>query len=429
MSNNYRIPYKSTSNLITVFIPGIGPNQATLSQTIPTGSGKTGLAYNTTGLVAHYLAPGASALTSIALATMTLGTWVSGGFVEESSSSAPGSYQIGLPDAVAGAVGIVPLLLTGAVEMGDVQVNIEVVPPEEYYPDGLIYYSGSGTGGAIPGINGTMSNPCNAEADVFTLMGLTGIYACRLLYSSISNAFLLPVDPAINPAIKFIAEDQAALDLNGQEYTTYIQLQGGTLNNSGGGINSGTLSCADVQIDVSDGCSMYWCELGQFINMALTGTAPIVYWHMYSPNQGGQLHYNFQQADQSFRSWNGALTVYYMTSGSTLEIDGVGDVTIDSSCSGGVITYGPGINIIDQSGGANTLLSTDTILQLLGQNLGFRNATYDASGNLTAAKLFAYDTAAHATTNDGSTGVLHEWDIAGTFTGTNMTAQYTKRIS
>ena len=59
-----------------------------------TGGGLTGLVFNSTGLVATYHKDTQSgAGTPITLATMTIGTYASGGFVEVDSTLMPGVYQ------------------------------------------------------------------------------------------------------------------------------------------------------------------------------------------------------------------------------------------------------------------------------------------------------------------------------------------------
>lgn len=67
------------------------------------GIPKTGLVYNTTGLSAVFIRELDAAPTPIALATMTNGTWATGGFVEQNSTSLPGSYAVGLPNTAVSA--------------------------------------------------------------------------------------------------------------------------------------------------------------------------------------------------------------------------------------------------------------------------------------------------------------------------------------
>ena len=64
------------------------------------GSALTGLVYNSSGLTAYYVRPGASP-TAISLATQTAtGSYSSGGFVAVDNTNMPGLYRIDIPNAV-----------------------------------------------------------------------------------------------------------------------------------------------------------------------------------------------------------------------------------------------------------------------------------------------------------------------------------------
>ena len=65
-----------------------------------------GLAYNTSGLQAYYRVGMTGALTSISLVTQTVaGAYSSGGFVQISSTNAPGGYRFDIPAAVIASTG------------------------------------------------------------------------------------------------------------------------------------------------------------------------------------------------------------------------------------------------------------------------------------------------------------------------------------
>lgn len=65
-----------------------------------TGLGKTGIAYNTSGLNGHYVRNAGSA-TTISFASQTAtGAWTSGGWAEVDQIRMPGIYRIDLPDAM-----------------------------------------------------------------------------------------------------------------------------------------------------------------------------------------------------------------------------------------------------------------------------------------------------------------------------------------
>lgn len=93
-----------------------------------TGAGLTGLVYNSSGLTAHYLPEGDATATAITLATMTVGTWATGGFKEVDATNMPGVYEIGLPDAVIDATseGSTLVMLKGATNMAPVLLEIEL---------------------------------------------------------------------------------------------------------------------------------------------------------------------------------------------------------------------------------------------------------------------------------------------------------------
>ena len=90
------------------------------------GAGLGSLVYNSAGLAAKYKRAGASSWTTITLATMTGGTWASGGFVE-SDSGAVGSYEFCPPDAAlaAGATWVI-IEIYGATNLLPIRIEIEL---------------------------------------------------------------------------------------------------------------------------------------------------------------------------------------------------------------------------------------------------------------------------------------------------------------
>lgn len=121
----------STSRIEYVFI---GDN------TSASGSGLTGLLYNSSGLVSHYLRPAGTA-TTISLATQTAsGSYSSGGFVEVDSLRMPGIYRFDIPNAVfasgvdksvvmiSGAANMIPVLMEYDLEAGAYLDMTQAVP-------------------------------------------------------------------------------------------------------------------------------------------------------------------------------------------------------------------------------------------------------------------------------------------------------------
>jgi hypothetical protein len=69
------------------------------SQSLYMMLGSTGISYNATGLVAHYIRDNSSPVPITLAAQSPSAAWTSGGFAEVSSSSAPGLYRLDVPNA------------------------------------------------------------------------------------------------------------------------------------------------------------------------------------------------------------------------------------------------------------------------------------------------------------------------------------------
>jgi hypothetical protein len=94
-------------------------------------AGLLGLFYNTSGLTAYYYRDGDTSSHAITLVTMTLGTWVSGGFVVVDATGQPGAYSLGVPNAAfATGAGSVFIVLKGVTNMGQVNLEIELTGPD-----------------------------------------------------------------------------------------------------------------------------------------------------------------------------------------------------------------------------------------------------------------------------------------------------------
>lgn len=107
--SEYAIKAGAGSQLITVFLQ---------DSSSATGAALTGLAYNTAGLSAYYFRSNGTGATAITLATMTLGTFTSGGFKEVDATNMPGLYQLGIPDAaLASGATEVTVVLKGATNL------------------------------------------------------------------------------------------------------------------------------------------------------------------------------------------------------------------------------------------------------------------------------------------------------------------------
>jgi len=114
-----KIKEGTTSKIVTVFIQ---------DSSNTTGAGLAGLVFNSASLTGYWIAEGDATATAITLATMTAGTWATGGFVEVDATNLPGVYQVGLPDVVVDATseGSVVVMLKGATNMAPCLMEIEL---------------------------------------------------------------------------------------------------------------------------------------------------------------------------------------------------------------------------------------------------------------------------------------------------------------
>ena len=97
-----------TSQILQVFVR---------DKTSTTGTGLTGLVFNTASLTAYYHRDVDTTATVIALVTMTVGTFTSSGFKEIDSTNMPGWYQFCPPNAaLAAGTGSVSFFISKAVE-------------------------------------------------------------------------------------------------------------------------------------------------------------------------------------------------------------------------------------------------------------------------------------------------------------------------
>lgn len=109
----------STSTLMRVFIG---------DSSVTTGAGKTGITAGSASLTCYYLRDGNPATTQITLTAATLGTWVSGGFVEVDATHMPGVYELGVPNAVLTASAKkATIFLQGATNMQNTFVDIDML--------------------------------------------------------------------------------------------------------------------------------------------------------------------------------------------------------------------------------------------------------------------------------------------------------------
>jgi hypothetical protein len=228
------LPPGSTSQTTLIFVQDSSKT---------TGAGLPGLAWNTAGLTWYYYRETqGTGGTQVTLATMTLGTWATGGFVEIDATNMPGWYSIGIPDAAL-AVGkkFVGMVLRGATNMAPVPIEIQLgvqAVQTDSYDEGSVYIdtTGGGTAGAVSYVNGTQHNPVDNIADATTLA-----VALKLKRFHISQGSSLSLGQAYT-GYRFWGRSWTCL-LNGYTFNN-CYFQGGVIGGTGLGTGLQFNTCA-----------------------------------------------------------------------------------------------------------------------------------------------------------------------------------------
>lgn len=251
-----------TSKLLQFFIQ---------DSSVTTGAGLTGLVFNSSGLSAYYYREGAASATSITLATMTAGTWATGGFVAVDGTNLPGVYQLGLPDAaLATGANSVVVMLKGATNMAPVLMEIQLTDID--INDGVragltaLPNVASGSAGAIP-TTGTGANQISLSSGLVTLAGVTHTGAVIPTVTTVTNSPILATGTASAGAANTITL-QTAVGANNVIVGASINIVGGTGIGQTRGViaydNSTKIATVDRPFTVTpDNTSVYVVAGGQ----------------------------------------------------------------------------------------------------------------------------------------------------------------------
>ena len=103
----------------------------------------TSLTFNFSGFTAYYRIPATGTLTAITLATQTVGgAYSSGGFVEVSSTNAPGMYRFDVPNAVLATPGVSSVIFNGAANQATHTIFYVCLAVDLFSTTGSNYYFG-----------------------------------------------------------------------------------------------------------------------------------------------------------------------------------------------------------------------------------------------------------------------------------------------
>jgi len=389
------------------------------------GGALTGLAYNTTDLVWHWIGPGDAGSTAVTMATMTVGTWVSGGFKEVSSTNMPGVYEIGIPDAALADAGPVNMMLHGAADMADVTIELQVDPVPtvtQAYADGAIWLDTNASNtNTVAGTDGTIDNPVSTIAAAQTLSGSTGINLIRVAADSTVTLTATLSDVTLE------AMGPANLELNNRAVTTCRIVGFAVTESATSSTGTEWIDCRFDDVSISSGF-VSGCLVRDEVGLVYPGTIEMKDCATLDPVIGCSFNFSgYTNGRLHLHNWSGDFEVLNLgdSVSQSLYVTGSGVVTINANCTGGDIYHSPFIEIDDNSGGAVTLtpiaaISVDAtkidanVVEVLGEPL-----VEDNSGRLaTNASTFLNNgnLATTATLDSISTLV----NRLGAFTGTGV---------
>ncbi len=233
----------TTSKIVEVFIQDS-------SSTI--GAGLTGVAFG--DITVYYALNGASGGATVHTpATMTIGTWASGGFIQKDATNMPGVYQLGVFDAALTGADSVLIMLKGATNMAPVVLEIQLVDydPYDVIRMGLTalpaFAAGAAGGlpddtdanGAVRIVDGTGAREINTNAGAIALVDLV---------TDLTNLPSIPANWLTAAGINAGAFTAAKFAANWLE---------------AGGINAGAFTAAKFAAN--------WLEAGGIVAAALDG--------------------------------------------------------------------------------------------------------------------------------------------------------------
>lgn len=176
----------------------------------------TGLAFNTASLTAYYRKGATGTLTAITLATQTVGgAYSSGGFVQISSSNAPGQYRFDIPNTVIDTSGEANITFTGATDLATHTLKI-IVTAIDFYDTvraGLTSLPNvvSGSAGALI-TSGTGTSQLSVTSGGINVIGANVVNASSLAADAVTEIQSgLATQASVNTIDDFLDTEVAAI--------------------------------------------------------------------------------------------------------------------------------------------------------------------------------------------------------------------------
>jgi len=347
---------------------------------------------------------GASAALNVGTAASVTGAVASvtgnvGGNVVGTVASVVGAVG-SVTGAVASVSGNVDGNVTGSVASVIAAVSTTLTTAEKIdLYEGGAWYKSTGAAGTVIGTNGTPGNPCSAFADAVTLAGTTGLNRVYAFAESVATATIPDMElVGVGGRPYFIANAQVCTLLRCKNIEVFGPF--------------GAASQVYADDCLLGGSTGWWVQAR---NCFISGTTAFAAGDSRLSNTvgaaGGTTIFDLgvNASNLELAGWSGEAKLTNMDATNSVVVDGIGVITIDSSCTGGTVTIRGQISLTDNSGGAVTVIHVTgvNLTQINGETAPLTKfqAILDTtiSGVITSGggSTTSFDSTSIPTTNDG----------------------------
>jgi hypothetical protein len=237
----------STSKLARIFVQ---------DSSLTTGVGLTGLVYNTSSLQAYYIKEGQATATAITLATMTVGTWATGGFKVVDATNMPGVYEIGIPDAALSTGASTLIYIFGAANMTPVLLEIELTAVDNQSATAFMTSVASVTG-AVASVTGAVGSVTGAVGSVTGNVGGNVVGSVASVTAAVKTTYAMHKNTALTAFMFVMTDSTTHLPQTGLTVTAQRSIDGAAFANCANavselanGVYKITLATTDLNGDV-----------------------------------------------------------------------------------------------------------------------------------------------------------------------------------
>lgn len=215
--------------------------------------------------------------------------------------------------------------------------------------DGAVWIdTNNGTAGTVIGENGIPTSPVSNLTDAISIATILGVKKFYVYPES-----TLQLTQTLSAW--FFDGKEYTIDVNGQNCSNTLFNNAhiiGTVISTTSETDFSNCSLSAVSLTHSD---IHSCDLKDTVTFLSANSYYFDQCFVSNPDDSPLSAYFNAAADVHFRHHSGSVIIYNFTSASKLVVEGYGEITIDSSCSGGIVSLRGNIELTDNSGGSVTV--------------------------------------------------------------------------